>query len=73
LKIRYAVGDDRQLAGKIGREPEIEKGTGMVVRYVTTGVIMSKDSAQRIYKFLGRAIQAIDRIQSEKAAKSDAA
>lgn len=65
----YAVTPEGQLGGKIGREPEVQEGAGTLVRYVTTGVIMSRDSAKRIHDFLGKAIATLEKAQSREQSK----
>jgi hypothetical protein len=62
LSETLAVSPDGRPAAPISREPELPDGTVEVIRFITTGVIMSRETARRVYDFLGRHLQAIDAV-----------
>ncbi len=64
----FKVKPDGQLAEEFERDPKIEDGSISVVRFVTAGVIMTRETAKRVHDFLGRHLEAMDALTRAKEA-----
>jgi len=63
----HAVGDDGTLGKVVGKEPEDQ----VVVRFVTTGIVLSTESAKTIHKWLGEWIGKAEAARSGEAEQVD--
>jgi hypothetical protein len=66
LSETFAVSPDGRVTETLAREPALSPGTIEIIRYVSTGVIMSRETAKRVYDFLGRQLQALDAVTEAK-------
>ena len=64
----FSVKADGQLGEETERDPKVENGSVSLIRYVTTGVIMTRDTAKRVYDFIGRNLQTMDALDKAKQA-----
>ena len=56
-----ALNPDGSLGGVISTDPENLNET--VLRYVSTGIVLSEDSARAIYQWLGKQIQDLETLR----------
>lgn len=56
--IMNSVNEDGSLSGEVAVEPEDLKET--VIRYISTGIVLSEASAKSIYEWLGNHIQELE-------------
>ena len=64
--ITNSINNDGTLSGDIETDPEDLKET--VIRYVSTGIILSENSARSIYQWLGKQI---NELENRKALKNN--
>lgn len=64
----FNVKADGQLGEELERDPRIEDGSVSVIRYVTSGVIMNRETAKRVYDFIGLHLQTMDAMAKAKEA-----
>lgn len=65
----FSLNADGSLGNNLVRSPEVQDGTLMVVRFISSGVILNREAAMRVHEFLGTAIRNLDASIAAKSAK----